>query len=432
MSVTSIKAVRTRYRNVLCKEIDTADTLVVKASEITRDAAEAINVGTKCIKLIKCYSEKVETQMSKLTETMGEEDTESAERIVDEDCALIQHAERSVIELEELIEKLKEEERIDSLREQDDGDSVNKRLVDMQASMQQLMVTQIQQQRDFMERHEQREMQRKSSVKLPKLDMCSFDGNKLKWSQFWDAFEITVHNNNSLSQIEKFHYLQTKVVGEAKQAIEGLALSNENYRVAVTILKERFGNTQEAVDLHYRKLINIAPPSTKIESLRWFMDTVNKHLRSLEVLNENTDQHVFVSMITSKLPAEVMRQMELHKGSKTPWTVHKLREELREYILACEKVGAKDVHKPNKADMGKGPGVSTYIKPKIKSYGPPQKFEESRKKSLMSAEALTSQSESRTINNYRNKCRFCSEKHWSDECTKYRTIEERKKTLKRS
>ena len=118
----------------------------------------------------------------------------------------------------------------------------------------------------------------------------------------------------TISPIEKFNYLQSKLVGEARQAIAGLALSKENYDVAIAILKERFGNKQDVVDLHYRKLINIPSPNTNVDSLRVFLDTVERHIRSLEVLEENVNQHVFVSMIRSKLPTEVLRQLELNNG----------------------------------------------------------------------------------------------------------------------
>ena len=61
---------------------------------------------------------------------------------------------------------------------------------------------------------------------------------KLNWKEFWDSFECTVHKNTKLSDIEKFSYLQSKIVGEARGAIAGLALSNENYKVALNLMKK--------------------------------------------------------------------------------------------------------------------------------------------------------------------------------------------------
>ena len=70
--------------------------------------------------------------------------------------------------------------------------------------------------------------------------------------EFWDSFESAVHKNDKLSPIDKFNYLKGRLVGVAKSAIAGLSLSNENYNVAIGILKERFGDRQEIIDLHYK------------------------------------------------------------------------------------------------------------------------------------------------------------------------------------
>ncbi|XP_052788604.1 uncharacterized protein LOC128223365 [Mya arenaria] len=215
----------------------------------------------------------------------------------------------------------------------------------------------MRQQKEFFKRQEVKEKRETSSVKLPKLDMCSFNGNKLKWSEFWDTFECTVYRNRNLSNIEKFSYLLNKLFGEAKGAISGLALSHENYEVAVDILKERFGNKQEVVDQHYKEFMNIPSASNKVYSLRAFLDATERHLRSLEVLEENINQHVFVSMIRSTLPEDILRQLEFNKGTKTEWILYALRHQIREYVTACEKAekksdeykeGAKNRNVPDK------------------------------------------------------------------------------------
>ena len=46
-----------------------------------------------------------------------------------------------------------------------------------------------------------------NSVRLPKLELKNFDGNILKWQEFWNTFESTVHKNNDLQNVEKFNYL---------------------------------------------------------------------------------------------------------------------------------------------------------------------------------------------------------------------------------
>ena len=158
----------------------------------------------------------------------------------------------------------------------------------------------------------------------------------MKWSEFWDAFESTVHNKKKMPNVEKFNYLINKISGEARSAIQGLNLSNENYEVAIGILKERFGNEQEIIDLHYNQMINLYPASNTTSSLRNLLDLLEKHLRSLEVLKQNVNQDVFVAMIRAKLPEDVLLQLEMLKEAKKKWTVYALRDKLLEYITGRE------------------------------------------------------------------------------------------------
>ena len=45
-------------------------------------------------------------------------------------------------------------------------------------------------------------------VRLPKLDVPTFDGNLLNWRSFWEQFRISVHDRAHLSDSEKLVYLQ--------------------------------------------------------------------------------------------------------------------------------------------------------------------------------------------------------------------------------
>ena len=46
-------------------------------------------------------------------------------------------------------------------------------------------------------------------IKLPKLQLRSFNGDLTKWTAFWESFESAVHNNSELSEVEKFNYLNS-------------------------------------------------------------------------------------------------------------------------------------------------------------------------------------------------------------------------------
>ena len=103
-------------------------------------------------------------------------------------------------------------------------------------------------------------------------------------------------------------------------------MSNENYKVAVALLKERFGDIQSVINSHYVELVNLPTAINSPKGLRLLYDQIEQHLRSLEVLKQDINQEVFVSIITGKLPKDVLLQLEIQKGARNKWTVCNLRE----------------------------------------------------------------------------------------------------------
>ena len=71
---------------------------------------------------------------------------------------------------------------------------------------------------------------------------------------FWDSFESAVHQNHSLSEVDKFNYLTSMLEHSASGAIAGLSLTASNYNEAIAILKKRFGNKQVIINKHMETL----------------------------------------------------------------------------------------------------------------------------------------------------------------------------------
>ena len=137
----------------------------------------------------------------------------------------------------------------------------------------------------------------------------------------------------------------------------------------------------------------LAVPNTA-KGLRTLYDHIEKHLAALE---ENIDQNIFISMITSKIPKEVLIQLELQKGARNKWTIRELRELFSNYVVARER--AKQNHY-----TAKGETREDYYKSMVSS-----------------AEALIVGSQAvggKVENSVSANCRFCNASHWSNECTK--------------
>ena len=96
-----------------------------------------------------------------------------------------------------------------------------------------------------------------TAMRLPKLQLPNFDGNILKWPEFWDVFESSVDKQN-IAKVLKFSYLKGALREAALTAICGIALTNNNYDVAVTVLKQKFGRPDSIIETLYAKLQHLS------------------------------------------------------------------------------------------------------------------------------------------------------------------------------
>jgi hypothetical protein len=96
--------------------------------------------------------------------------------------------------------------------------------------------------------------------------------------------------------------------GSALLVIKGLALTEENYKVAIDILKQHYGNTQVVISAHMNEMLKLPDCSTgKVHDLRSVYDKMNINVRGLEALGVKSEQYgsLFIPVIMSKLPPEL-------------------------------------------------------------------------------------------------------------------------------
>ena len=94
-------------------------------------------------------------------------------------------------------------------------------------------------------------------VNLPKLEIKKFGGDPTLWPQFIDSYTAAINNSKSLSKVEKFNYLISFLYGEALNAVSGFKLTNDNYDEEMTLLRNRFGNSQKIVAAHMDALLKL-------------------------------------------------------------------------------------------------------------------------------------------------------------------------------
>ena len=49
------------------------------------------------------------------------------------------------------------------------------------------------------------------TIKVPNLELQKFVGNILRWQEFWDSFEASIHRNPHLQPVDKLNYLRAEL-----------------------------------------------------------------------------------------------------------------------------------------------------------------------------------------------------------------------------
>ena len=78
------------------------------------------------------------------------------------------------------------------------------------------------------------EVHSQPAIQLPKNNIPNFDGDILNWVTFWEHFEIAIHSNKRLHDVQMLPYLRDAVkTGPAKHVIKGLSHSAGSYEQAI-------------------------------------------------------------------------------------------------------------------------------------------------------------------------------------------------------
>ncbi|XP_072380639.1 uncharacterized protein [Diabrotica undecimpunctata] len=156
--------------------------------------------------------------------------------------------------------------------------------------------------------------QRSINIRLPTINLPSFESDYDNWLFFRDTFNSIIHTNTELSNIQKFHYLRLSLQGIAAETIRNLDISEATYETAWELLKDRFENKSLLVNNHIKKLFNLPHVSKNSHhDLRTLLDGFQRHLRSLESLGLDTTSWdaLIIYLITTKLDNATHKEWEL-------------------------------------------------------------------------------------------------------------------------
>ena len=246
-------------------------------------------------------------------------------------------------------------------------------------------------------------------VRLPKINLPRFRDKVTKFQSFWQSFKCSVDDNESLSAVMKMNYLVNSLEGPAYKAIEGLAITDENYEKAVEILKSRFGRSQEVIYSHMQELLKLqSHPNDNIAQIRAMYDNIVVQVRGLESLGITSENYgpLLIAVIMTRLPEDIQLQVS-RISSMSIWKINEVMNIIEKEIEAREVVKKFGVAENKKSEKA--------IKPRSSSpAGTTKSF-------------VAKEEKSRKI-----QCYFCKKEHFAESCRAVTDVKKRIEILNKA
>lgn len=145
----------------------------------------------------------------------------------------------------------------------------------------------------------------------------TFDGNRSKWISFRDQF-VAMFFNHPMDDVFKLIQLKSALSGSAKDLIEDITPTNENFNIAWSILKKRYERSDKREMSLMQELIDLKPAQNSIESSRKVVDSLNRLITQMDQCKISTDTLHLKHTIGRLFPPWLFRQSREAKPDATP------------------------------------------------------------------------------------------------------------------
>ncbi|XP_047000734.1 uncharacterized protein LOC124616469 [Schistocerca americana] len=152
-----------------------------------------------------------------------------------------------------------------------------------------------------------------SSLKLPAINLLNFEGHYLKWSSYRDTFLSLIMNNNSIDDVQKLHYLNSSLQGEAKNLLKHIPATAGNLLIVWGLITQRYDNPKIIVAKHAKALMalpTVGHGAAAASDYNQLINHICSHLKALEALKPDVPLH---EVILSEEILSSMRPTDCHE-----------------------------------------------------------------------------------------------------------------------
>ncbi|UYV83339.1 hypothetical protein LAZ67_23000622 [Cordylochernes scorpioides] len=185
-------------------------------------------------------------------------------------------------------------------------------------------------------------------VKMPKLELPTFDGRLESWLSFKDLFFSAVGSNSQIPNIEKLQYLKGQLRGEALRLVNAFPITADNYVEVWQTLLTRYDNPKDLIFTQIDNALRLPKlADDNHKSMFKLLDSCNEIVRTVKVLGYQIDSlsDVFlVKIIQDKLDKTTRKQWELQNNPRVVPSSKDLMEFLEIHAKSLQNLPNKDAN----------------------------------------------------------------------------------------
>jgi hypothetical protein len=251
----------------------------------------------------------------------------------------------------------------------------------------------------------------------------TFDGDILKWNEFWAMFCATIHNRSDFSDVVKFTYLLPLLQGSARDAIEGIPVDNEHYAEVVAILQQHFDHGDSRVISKLLGEFHRLPQcGDQLSEKRKTFHACERIFRLLKLAGDDIDSSRSSSFLfLSKFPASMVRDLGKHYKVHTHSPLSAVRAAVEKSITE-EELTASEIDDLSIVSMPQLQGYQKGIPVVVEQLDPVSSGPEPL---CVNSACSTENSEA----HFPYSCYFCGGPHFNSDCGVYKSANAREKRL---
>ncbi|UYV62972.1 hypothetical protein LAZ67_2002685 [Cordylochernes scorpioides] len=185
-------------------------------------------------------------------------------------------------------------------------------------------------------------------VKMPKLELPTFDGGLESWLSFKDLFYSAIGSNSQIPEIEKLQYLKGQLRGEALRLVNAFPITADNYVEVWQTLLTRYDNPKDLIFTQIDNALRLPKlADDNHKSMFKLLDSCNEIVRTVKVLGYQIDSLsdvFFVEIIQDKLDKTTRKQWELQNNPRVVPSIKDLMEFLEIRAKSLQNFPNKDAN----------------------------------------------------------------------------------------